>query len=107
MNESQYFESARHLAQRAILAAGNKPEQRAAFIFSRAAARPADKDEQAELISAYRSFLADYKKDVDGAKKLIAVGNTAPNGMLDPVELAAWAMVANLVLNLDEVISKN
>jgi len=107
MNESQYFESARHLAQRAILAAGNKPEQRAAFIFSRAAARPADKDEQAELLAAYRSFLADYKKDVDGAKKLIAVGNTAPNGMLDPIELAAWTMVANLVLNLDEVISKN
>jgi hypothetical protein len=107
MNEPQYFESARHLAQLAILSAGDKPEQRASFIFSQAAARPAAKDEQAELLDAYRSFLADYKKDVDSAKKVIAVGNTAPNKMLDPVELAAWTMVANLVLNLDEVISKN
>ena len=38
--------------------------------------------------------------------KLIAVGESKPDATLNPSELAAWTMIANLVLNLDEVINK-
>ena len=44
--------------------------------------------------------------DPAAAKKLIAVGETKPDAALDPAELAAWTMVANLVLNLDEVMNE-
>ena len=47
-----------------------------------------------------------YTRDVEAAKKLIAVGETKPDTTLNLSELAAWTMIANLVLNLDEVINK-
>ena len=60
----------------------------------------------AELVSLYKDHLAVYGKDVEAAKKLISVGETKPDEKLNPSELAALTMVANLVLNLDEVITK-
>ena len=48
------------------------------------------------------SFIA----EVIGGKRIIAVGESAPDPKLNPEELAAWTMVANLVLNLDEVVNK-
>ncbi len=57
-------------------------------------------------MSAYRDHRATYRGDVEAAKRLIEVGESKPDPMLDPSELAAWTMVANLVLNLDEVITK-
>ena len=47
-----------------------------------------------------------FQKEVDKAKKLIAVGETKPDGSLNPSELAAWTMIGNLLLNLDEVLNK-
>ena len=37
---------------------------------------------------------------------LISVGELKPDAKLNPSELAAWTMIANLLLNLDEVINK-
>ena len=37
---------------------------------------------------------------------LIAIGDAKPDAKLDPVELASWTMIANLILNLDEVVTK-
>ena len=50
-----------------------------------------------------RSILPDAAAE---AQKLVAVGETKPDPTLDPVELAAWTMIGNLILNLDEVINK-
>ena len=106
MNDPQYVEAARHLAQLAMTKASRSPESRAAYIFERAAARAPDKDDLANLLSAYRVQLASYKAAPEDAEKLIAVGESKPNPALDATELAAWTMVANLVLNLDEVITR-
>jgi len=40
------------------------------------------------------------------AEKLLAVGDTKRNDKLDASELAAYTMVANLILNLDETVTK-
>jgi hypothetical protein len=85
---------------------GGLPEARAAALFRWAAARRPDARELAALVAVYRDQLAVYTKDVAAAKKLIAVGESKPDAALDPGELAAWTVVANLVLNLDEVLSK-
>jgi mono/diheme cytochrome c family protein len=106
MNDVQYVECSRALAERALREGGPTPEARATAIFRRATARTPDAGEVAELVAAYRDNLAHYTRDVDGARKLIAVGETKPDAALDPSELASWTMVANLVLNLDEVINK-
>ena len=65
-----------------------------------------DAKEQAELVAVYRDNLATYTRDVEAAKKLIAVGESKPDAKLNPSELAALTMAANLILNLDEVINK-
>jgi hypothetical protein len=105
LNETQYVECARALAERAMKHGGT-PEARATALFRWAAARRPDERELAELVAVYREQRAVYKKDVAAAKKLIAVGESKPDAALDPGELAAWTVVANLVLNLDEVLSK-
>ena len=51
--------------------------------------------------------LARYKAAPEEAKKAIAFGDSKPPADADPVELAAWALVANLVLNLDEAVMRN
>jgi hypothetical protein len=40
------------------------------------------------------------------AKKAISYGESKPDEKLNPAELAAWTMAANLVMNLDEVVTK-
>ena len=58
------------------------------------------------MLDAFRDHLAEYKADTEAAKKLIAIGEIPPDASLNPSQLAAWTMIANLILNLDEVITK-
>jgi len=106
MNERQFVECARALAERVMHEAGSKPEARIAFMFKLATSRAPDARESAELLAAYQDHLANYTKNVEAAKKLIAVGESKPDPRLNPSELAAWTMVGNLILNLDEVMNK-
>ncbi len=106
MNETQFVEASRALAERGMKEGGAKPEERLAYVFRLATARKADSKELAELLAAYKDHLAVYTKDVAAARKLIAVGESKPDAKLDPSELAAMTMVSNLLLNLDEVINK-
>jgi mono/diheme cytochrome c family protein len=106
MNEVQFVEASRALAERGMREGGAKPEERLAYVFRLATARRPDSKELAELLSAYKDHLAVYTKDVAAARKLIAVGESKPDAKLDPSELAALTMAANLILNLDEVINK-
>jgi mono/diheme cytochrome c family protein len=106
MNERQFVECARALAERSMREAGPKPEDRIAYMFKRAAARAPDARESTELLAEYQDHLANFTKNVEAAKKLIAVGESKPDPKLNPSELAAWTMIGNLILNLDEVMNK-
>jgi hypothetical protein len=54
----------------------------------------------------YREQLAHYQANTDAAGKLVAVGASPRNMSLNVAEHAAWTMVANLLLNLDESLTK-
>jgi hypothetical protein len=69
-------------------------------------ARPADEADLADLVGLYRTQLAEYRADVDAARALIQIGDSKPDPALDPAELAAWTVAGNLILNLDEVVTK-
>ena len=56
--------------------------------------------------AAYRDHRETYARDAGAARELITLGETKPDPKLDPAELAAWTMIANTVLNLDEVLNK-
>ena len=106
LNEKQFVEAARALAEKAMRESAPTPEARLTYIFRRATARRPDVREVFELASAYHHLLAKYTRNPKAAQELIAVGETKPDPTLNASELAAWTMVANLVLNLDEVINK-
>ncbi len=106
LNDPQYFECARAMAERAMHEGGATPEERVAYLFRLATARKPNAGETAELLANYKDQLAEYTRDAEAAKKLIAIGEAKPDAKLNASELAAYTMVANLILNLDEVITR-
>jgi hypothetical protein len=106
LNDPQYFEAARFLAERTMREAGPSPRERAAFLFRAAAIRPASDEDIDDLVASYETHLEDFRADAAAAPSVLAAGNTPAAAELDATELAAWTMVGNLVLNLDEVITK-
>jgi hypothetical protein len=105
MNDEQYVEAARNLAER-MMAAGATPTDRLAHGFRMAAARKPTDAELKVLLQVFEKQRSHYQANKEEAKKLLAVGESKSNAALDPVEHAAYTMAANLILNLDEVITK-
>ena len=106
MNDKQYVEASRALAQRMMLEGGTTPEQRLTHAYRIVTARPPTADELSVLVPLYQAQLAAYQTDKDGAAKLLGYGDSKRNETLDVSELAAWTMMANLVMNLDEAVTK-
>ena len=105
LNDPQYVEAARYLAER-LLREDTSDRARLEQGFYRVAARRPDDDELAELVDLHGDLLAEFRSHPERARELIATGETEPDPSLEPVALAAWTMVANTLLNLDEVITK-
>jgi len=106
MNDTQFVEASRKFAERIVTEGGSTTDERLTFAFRCCTARKPDGDELRVIKQVYDSHLAEYRKDPKAALKLLSVGEAPRNKQLDPAELAAWTMVANLILNLDETITK-
>ena len=63
-------------------------------------------DELTILTETFQAHLAKYQADKPSAEKLISLGESKRDAKLDLVELAAYTLVCNLILNLDEVVTK-
>lgn len=106
MNEVQYIECARALAERGIKEGGRTPEDRIGYMFRLAACRSPDAQELTTLRQTYLALHQRYAQNVEAAKQLIQTGESKPDAHLDPVELAALTVIGNAILNLDEVLNK-
>jgi hypothetical protein len=106
MNDPQFVEAARRLGERTMKEGGPTPEARLAYMFRLTTARRPEAKEMKELLAAYKDHLATFTHDTAKAQQLLSVGELKPDAKLNPSELAAWTMIANLLLNLDEVINK-
>lgn len=107
MNDPTYVEAARKLAERMMNEGGATPEERIAFAFKLATARSPNDKETAVLKRVFETQRERYSKDKPAAEKLLKVGESPRDEKLDTTELAAWAMVANAIMNLDEVVTRN
>jgi hypothetical protein len=107
MNDPQCVEAARALAERTMRDGGDQPPARAASMFRRCTAREPTPAEVDEMVALFAEYLSAYQADVEAARQLVNVGESTPDPARDTAQLAAWTLVANLVLNLDEVINKN
>ena len=106
MNDIQHVEAARNLAQR-ILKEGGDDSPRIRWAWRVVTARHPEEEEAEVVNDALTGYRARFGKDAEAAKRLIAFGESKADPKLDPAELAAWTLVANLLLNLDEVVNKN
>ena len=105
MNDPQFVEAARHLAQNALAQqAGDR--QRASWMLRSVLRRPGSDVDVTEVLAAAAGFHGIFRQDPDAAKALIQNGDSAPNATLDAAELAAWTMVANTLMNRDDFLNK-
>jgi hypothetical protein len=106
MNDPTYVEASRKLAER-ILAEGSADiDGRIAFAFRLVTSRAPRPAEAAVLRKVLDEQLATYRKDVQAALKLLKVGEAPRGEKFDAPELAAWSVLASILLNLDETITR-
>ncbi len=106
MNDTQFVEASRHLAQRAMREAGYDFDPRLDYMTTRLLARNFTAPERAVARRTYDRFVDLYRTDADGARSLLDVGESAPDAALPMTESAAWTMLASQLMNLDEVLNK-
>jgi len=105
MNDPTYVEASRKLAER-IMTEAKTTEERISLAFRLATARSPKAEETTILKKIFEQQLGTYQKDEKAAIKLLSVGESKRNEKLNPSELAAWSIVASVVLNLDETVNK-
>lgn len=106
LNDPAFVEAAQALARRVAVKPDCDLKQRATYAFRLCLGRPPQAKEVERLVKLYESELANFKQDCKAAEKMATSElGKAPEGM-DLAELAAWTVVANVLLNLDEMITK-
>lgn len=105
MNDTQFVEAARVLAQRAYHV-GAEFDPRADFLATAVLRRPLAEPERQIARKAYQDYLRYYDSNLADAKKLLAAGEAPVDAKVAPAEGAALTMLANQLLNLDEVLNK-
>ena len=106
MNDMQWVEAARALAERVIKEGGAKPEKRIELMSQILLAHDPPPRMLAVLTSSLDQMQKHYAADPKSAHELIGVGEKPSDASIPAPELAAWTMVASEMLNLDEMVTK-
>ncbi len=101
LNETGYVEAARHLAVRML-----GSEDPVGFGFRTATGREISDRERAIFDAAVADYRSDFETDENAATQLIAIGDSPVNKDFSPIDIATHTAVANVLLNLDEVITR-
>jgi hypothetical protein len=106
MNDPTFVEASRMLGQRMILEGGPDPAHRISHGFKQLLIREPRPPEIERLAQSLEKYLAHFANDPAAAKALLDVGDTRPAPDIDPVQLAAYTALANILLTLDETITR-
>jgi hypothetical protein len=115
LNDPQFVEAARILAEKAIVAYPNDESARLDDITMRILSRTLKPEERAIVTSSLVSLVDYYKANESESKQLLAVGEaprltttkTTQEAPLPPDSIvAAWTMLTNELMNLDEALCK-
>ena len=105
MNDVTYVEAAKKFAEQMILA-GATPREQIAWGFRCATARQPNKVELDVLLRGFARRMEHFTKVPDNAGQLLDFGEAKVSREIDQAELAAMTTVANILLNLDELVNK-
>ena len=106
LNDVQFVECARGLAGRLLKDPGTDT-QRLTRGFRMVTSRSPTPRESEILVEALATHRREYRDNPKAAKAMLAVGEAPRPQSIDPVEFATWTVLSNLLLNLDEAITKN
>ena len=106
LNDPCFVEAAQALARRIVKEGGSDVGSRVAFAFRACLTRPPTSAEAARLAQLYQAARDKYAADPKDADAMATQPlGPAPKGA-DVRDLAAWTVVSNVVLNLDEALAK-
>ncbi len=106
LNEVTFVEAARRLAGRMISEGGRTAEQRLAYGFRLALARNPTNAEMQVLVSGLDADMQRFASGPSDASGLLAFGDSKSAAEIPPIELAAYTLTANVILNLDEFVTR-
>jgi hypothetical protein len=106
LNEVQFIEAARALAQRTLHEAGSSTTDRLTYMFQLVTARSPAARDLAILSATLTDLTAHYTTQADAAGQLLATAGAGRDPCHGAAELAAWTMVGNVILNLDLSLTK-
>lgn len=107
LNDTQHVEAARKFAERIITEGGNSTSDRLVYAFRLLLSRAPTSEELSVMTEEWNAHRARYAKSPADAKKLLGIGDAKANPELSPEDVAAYALVASTLLNLDETLSRN
>jgi hypothetical protein len=105
MNDVTFLEAARKVGERVLREGGATIEDRIGYAFRLVASRAPSAEERG-VVARSLAYHLDYFSGADKARQYLQQGDSPVDAALEPREVAAWASVASLLLNLDEVVTK-
>ncbi|MSU34585.1 MAG: DUF1553 domain-containing protein [Pedosphaera sp.] len=106
LNEKGFVEAARVLAERVLRDGGSDLNQQINFAYKTVLARPPSPKERKILAGIHADMVLVYQNDLKAAVDLLSTGEAKRAEKLNELNLVAWTTVANVLLNLDETITK-
>ena len=106
LNDPAFIEAAQALARKIAAQPSTDIKDRVTFAFRTCLARAPKQTEVDRLLSLYQTELANYRQDTKAAIKIASSEIGKAPARAEVAELAAWTVVANVLLNLDEIITK-
>ena len=106
LNDIAYVEAARAMAERVLKEGGADDAARTAYAFRLATTRPPSKAEATVLQQRVQQLRKTYTANPEATQALLKVGEHARDEKLPATEHAVYTVLCNLVLNLDEVITR-
>jgi ribosomal protein S15P/S13E len=106
MNDVQWVEASRALAERVIHEAGASPEQRISRMGLILLAHAPPPPMAAVLEKSFSEMQKHYAENPKDARSLVNIGEKRRDSSIPEPELAAWTMIASEMLNLDETVNK-
>ena len=107
LNDPTYVEASRVLAQKILQEGGKTTPERLNYAYRKVVSRLPKPDELKILEELLQKHLKEFQANKSGAEKLLAVGQSPRVANLDPIELAAWASISRVILNLHETMTRN
>jgi hypothetical protein len=107
LNDPQFLEAARALAERLIKSDRSDTAARIDLCYQLSVSRPAAPREVEILTRLFEKNLAMFKAKPEEAKQFLAAGESPRDETIDATEHAAWMVVAQTILNLDESLTRN